>query len=273
MFKLFIDSFKKTNRSIILTIPLIAFILIAEIYYSGTKSLELNLGQTLLSIATIIIVLSAFMACWFYMAKKVLKYSDKIFVFEEDRGSAFREVLLSFPKGFGKFFLPFLGFILIYILFFYLLHISANFFISRNVGGINFGLFNIGLLLNPLELHSKLLNLSSGGDIAFSYWICSMGIGISIASFLTILWIPEIIYTKKDILTSLFNSIKKIIITLPKTFILYFSIQLIIIFSSILTVICMDNIYLYFLAILFYYYLFIYIIVLLYTYYEETFLK
>ena len=273
MFKIFLESFKRTNTSIILAIPLVIFILLAEIYYSSIKDLISDIPQMLLAIATIIFVLSAFMSSWFYMAKKTLKYSNKIFVFETDRGNAFKEILSSFHKGFGKLFLTFMGFILINIGIYYILHMLISFTIIKNVGIISFEGFNLQLLLNPLELHDKIINLSSGGELALSYWLCCMGICSSIISFITMLWIPEIVYSKNNVIASLFNSIKKIIISFPKSIMLYLYIQLLLLICAIISVICMNNIYLYFLAILFYYYLFIYIVVLLYTYYEQTFLK
>ena len=273
MFKLLAESFKRTNRNIMLAVPLVLFVLLAEIYFRFAKNVISDIPQLLITIMTVIVFVSGFMASWFYITKKALALSGKIFVFEKDRWEAKKELLLSLLNGIGKLFLPFLGYTCIMIGIYYILHLIVSFIIINHLGTIHYEWLSLNLLLNPLELHNQIINLSKGQELPLSLWMCMMGIGTFIVSFITMLWIPEIVYSKKNVLFSLFNSIVKLIITLPRSIILFILIQIILLLCAGLSVVCMDNIYLYFLAILTYYYLFIYIIILLYTYYEQTFLK
>ena len=255
-----------------LAVPLVLFVLLAELYFNYVKNIISDLPQILITIATVIVFVSGFMASWFYITKKALALSGKIFVFEKDRWEAKKELLLAILNGIGKLFLPFLGYTCIMIGLFYVLHITVSFIIINHMGEIHYEWLNFNLLLNPIELHNQIIYLSKGQELPLSLWMCMMGIGTTLVSFVTMLWIPEIVYSKKNVLVSLFNSIAKLVITLPKSIILFIFIQIILLLCAALSIICMINIYLYFLAILTYYYLFIYIIVLIYTYYEQTFL-
>ena len=273
MFKLLKESFKRTNKSIILAVPLVIFVLLAELYFSYAKNVISDIAQMLIAIATVIVFISGFMASWFYITKKTLALTDRIFVFENDRGKANTELLLSLLNGIGKLFLPFLGYTCIMVGIYYIMHIAVSVIIIKHLGSINYEWLSFGILLNPLELHDEIINLSKGQELPLSYWMVLMGIGSTIISFVTMLWIPEIVYSKKNVLLCLFNCISKLIITLPKSLLLFIFIEVLLFICALISVICMDNIYLYFLAILLFYYLFIYIVVLLYTYYEWSFLK
>ena len=131
MLKLFWNNFKKTNDCIILATPLILFLSALSWYYSYARDSIDNIPKLILAIATMLIMISGCLSAWVYMAKKTIRMSNKIFVFEKDRAKAFGELILSLPIGIGRLFLPMLGVILIIIVAYSILILADTYVISK----------------------------------------------------------------------------------------------------------------------------------------------
>ncbi len=274
MLKLFWNNFKKTNDCIILATPLILFLSALSWYYSYAKDAIDNIPKLILAIATMLIMISGCLAAWVYMAKKTIRMSDKIFVFEKDRAKAFGDLIMSLPRGIGRLFLPMLGVIFISVIIYSIFIYGITFLVSKYIGTIDLSLLSTDkLALSSQELLNEINALPRSQIIAINCWYLIFALGTMLLSFLGILWIPEIVYAEKNPFKALYNSIKKIIITFPKTLFLFIYINILSLVISILNTLLMINPIAYFLVLIIYYYFIVYIVVLLFRYYEQTFIK
>ncbi len=274
MLKLFWNNFKKTNDCIILATPLILFLSALSWYYSYAKDAIDNIPKLILAIATMLIMISGCLSAWVYMAKKTIRMSDKIFVFEKDRAKAFGDLIMSLPRGIGRLFLPMLGVIFISVIIYSIFIYGITFLVSKYIGTIDLSLLSTDkLALSSQELLNEINALPRSQIIAINCWYLIFALGTMLFSFLGILWIPEIVYAEKNPFKALYNSIKKIIITFPKTLFLFMYINILSLVISILNTLLMINPIAYFLVLIIYYYFIVYIVVLLFRYYEQTFIK
>lgn len=274
MLKLFWNNFKKTNDCIILATPLILFLSALSWYYSYARDSIDNIPKLILAIATMLIMISGCLSAWVYMAKKTIRMSNKVYIFEKDRAKAFGELILSLPRGIGRLFLPMLGVISITLVAFSILILADTLLISKYIGTIDLSLLTTEkLALSSQELLNEINALPRQEILAINFWYLIFAIGTMIFSFFGILWIPEIVYAEKNPFKALYNSMKKIIITFPKTLGLFVYINILSIGISILNTLLMVNPISYFLVLIIYYYFLVYIVVLLFRYYEQTFIK
>lgn len=248
MLKLIVKNFKLAFDNIILTAPLIIFISIISAYINFATSFENTFIKALFTIITLITLVGAFSCIWFYLVKKFLKLSDKEFVYDKDRVNALKEILKAIPKGFSKYFLPFIGITSAAMLLFL---ISYNFF-DANTPSYIFQKFVTADNINPFR------------GITF--------ITVSITAFWGLLWIPEVLYSELNPFKALVYSIKKIIMTFPSSILLYLYIYILFILLHFAVMILTENPFLYFIVLLLYYYFAIYVTTLLFKYYEQKFL-
>ena len=274
MLQLFKNSFKTTNDCIILATPLIIFLSILSWYYKYAVVAIDTTPKLILAIITIFVMLSGFMAAWLYMAKKTISLSWKIFVFDKDRAKALWALVLSLPKGIGRLFLPSIGVISIYILIYTLIFSGIGYIVGKFIGTIDFSELDYqSIFLFGQEFANEISELSQNELLVLQCWyILALG-SIAVVSFITMLWIPEIVYTEKVSFEALYYSIIKIFTHLKNSIILYLYIAFLVVLISILNTFLMFNPILYFIVLLLFYYFLVYIVVLLFSYYEQTFIK
>lgn len=272
MFKLLKDSFRIANDCIILVAPLIIFVSLSMCYMSyATNSVD-DAGKLIFAGFTIFIMTSGFLAAWLYMAKKTVKLSKRIFLFDSDRNKALKDLLLTLPKGIGKLLLPMMGVISLYSLIYIILFSIIGFFTTKITGGIDFDSLDLStILITTKELFVLIKDFVQNNLVALKYWITFSILAITIVSFLTMLWIPEIIYNEKNSFKALFNAIKKIFSNFWKCLLLFCYITCIIVLVSVLNTILLFNPFFYFIVLTLLYYFIVYIIVLLFSYYEQTY--
>lgn len=274
MLQLFKNSFKTTNDCIILATPLIIFLSILSWYYKYAVVAIDTTPKLLLAIITIFVMLSGFMAAWLYMAKKTISLSRKIFVFDKDRAKALWTLVLSLPKGIGRLFLPSIGVISIYILIYTLIFSGIGYIVGKFIGTIDFSELDYqSIFLFGQEFANEISELSQNELLVLQCWYILALVSIAVVSFITMLWIPEIVYTEKVSFEALYYSIIKIFTHLKNSIILYLYIVFLVVLISILNTFLMFNPILYFIVLLLFYYFLVYIVVLLFSYYEQTFIK
>lgn len=275
MLKLFKNNFKTTNDCIILATPLIIFLSILGWYFNYALETANNIPKLILAGTTLLVMGCGFLSAWMYMTKKTLQLANKVFIFDKDRAKAFGELIMSLPRGIGKLFLPFVGVTVILILLYTLTITGATFIITKFVGTIDIAnmFATKNLLVSSQELFNELLELPQNEIIVINCWYLLVSSIIAIISFLTMFLIPEIVYSEKNPFKAILQSLKKIVITFPKSLLLFLYIYFLLITSAILNTILMFNPILYFFVLVILYYLIIYIVVLLFTYYEQTFIK
>ena len=274
MFKLFKDSFKVTNDCIILATPLIIFLSILGWYFTYTFNAVNTIPKLILAIITSFIIVSGLLSAWLYMAKKTLALSKKVILFDKDRAKELWELVLSLPRGVGKLFMLVLGAVIIYIALFASGISLITFLIDNYIGAINFDIINIdSLFISSKELIEEINQLTDTELIAINCWYALVMIFSTIISLLTILWVPELVYTEKNPIKALYNSVIKLFTTFPKSLLLFVYIAFLTITISVLNTLLMIYPLAYFLVLILYYYFLVYIIVLLFSYYEQSFIK
>lgn len=273
MFQLFINSFKSTNDCIILATPLIIFLSILGWYVDYASGSIDTIPKGLLAGLTILVMLSGFVAAWLYMAKKALALSKKIIVLDTDRAKALLGLVMSLPKGIGRLFLPIMGMIISYVFIYCILAAIVSFLVSKFIGTIDLSSIDLNSLqISSKELFEEISQLSRREIAIINIWYILMTTNSTIISFLTMLWVPEIVYNEKNPYKALYYSIIKIFKNLKSSLLLFLYIAVLIIVISVLNTLLMVNPFLYFFVLILYYYFLVYIVVLLFTYYEQTFL-
>lgn len=274
MLKLFKSAFKTTNDCIILAAPLIIFLSILSWYYEYATDSINTTSKLILACITMFVMVCGFVAAWFYMAKKTIALSKKVFVFDKDRAKALAKLAMSLPNGIGRLFLPIIGVISTYILIFSLIFSGIGYVISNYVGDISFDFVDMQMLmLSTEELVNEIKSLSDNELLAMDCWYILGSFAITLVSFLTMYWIPEIVYNEKNSFKALYNAIINLFKTIKPSIILFIYSYFLIVFITILNTLLMFNPFLYFFVLMLYYYFLVYIVVLLFTYYEQHFIN
>ncbi len=272
MLRLFKNCFNITNGCLIVAVPLIVFLSIFGWYYTFAAAYINDISKFIFAAITAVVLVCGCMSGWFYMLKKAMYMSTKIIVFDRDRVKALRELFMSLLNGIGKLFLPMIGVVLIYfILYFGLLSVVCT-IISKYVASVDFQIYNLAsVFMSSQELINQMNELSNEELLVIDAWYLGLIFVTTVVSFLTLLWIPEIVYGEKNPYKALFISIAKVFKTFKHSFCLFIYISFLIVLISILNTLLMFNPFLYFIVLSLYYYFMIYIVVLLFTYYEQEF--
>lgn len=272
MLNLFRISFKKTNECLILVVPMVIFLSVLSWYFNFARFSVDEINKLIFAVITLYVMFCGFLSSWLYLVKKVLDYSQKVFLFDKERIKNLQNLVLSLSKGVGRLFVPMMSATALYLLIYSIIFYVANFFTTKYVGAIDFSEFNWKLLALSGSEFLKIINSLEPNEIkVLETWYLIMKISMLFISFISILWIPEIVYSKKNAFVSLKNSICKVFLSFGKTIFLYFYIVLIILLLAALNSIFFNSPFWAFLAILLTYYFFVYIVVLLFTYYEQNF--
>ena len=274
MLKLFKDTFKTTNDCIILAAPLILFLSILGWYYSYATDSINTVPEFILACITMLVMFSGFTAAWLYMAKKTIALSKKVFVFDKDRAKALAKLIMTLPNGIGRLFLPILGAISTYILIYLLFFTSIGLLINNVVGTIDFSSIDYRtLFVSTGELFEEIKLFSQEELKIINYWYILLSTCGTIITFLTMLWIPEIVYAEKNSYKALAYSLKKLFKSFKTSLLLFICIYFLLLAITILSILLMFNPFLYFFVLMIYYYFLVYIVVLLFTYYENKFIN
>lgn len=273
MLKLFKESFHITNDCIIVATPLILFLSLFGWYVSYAVESANTVSKIIFAVITALVLFCGCLSGWLYMVKKTISLSKKIVVFDKDRAKAFGSLLLSLPKGVGRLFLPILGIILVYFCIYSFLLSGAGFVIAKYVGTIDFSelLNSSSFFVTSQELIDEINALSNNELLIINLWNFAIIFITAFISFVTLLWIPEVVYGEKNPYKALWIAVKNVFKSFKQTFILFIYIATLVILISILNTLLMFNPFLYFIVLILYYYFLIYIVVLLFTYYEREF--
>jgi len=274
MLKIFKESFKITNDCIILVTPLIIFLSILSWYINFAFNSIDDIKKLLFAICTLFVMFCGLFASWLYMAKKTIALSKKVYIFDKDRAKDFLKLIITMPKGIGRLFIPIIGTVAIYILIYFGLYCILNYFISKYVGYIDLSKLDIDTLtLSSKELITAIDNLEINEMKIVAVWYLVSMIVINIVNFITMLWIPEIVYKNKNSIKALFSSIAKVFKNFKNVFILYLFIFCITKILSIINTVLLFFPIMYFFVLIITYYFIVYLVVLLFTYYERNFTK
>ena len=162
----FREALKITNNSIILTIPLIIFVKLLDLYSMYSKYHLDTTPKFLIASITILFMFCVFFAGWLYMVKDAVILSKKVFVLDKDRAKATLNLFKSMLDGIGKFFLSFVGAFLFYM---FVIQVIAVQFVCL------IGVRIIGAL--PQESMQNIHELTLAA--ASSAWVFSISVSLS----------------------------------------------------------------------------------------------
>ena len=278
MKELFKDAAKITNYNLILTIPMIIFVKILDLYSLYSKYTVDSIPKFILATITMLFMFGVFCSGWFYMVERAIELSKKVFVLDEDRAKATLNLFKSIPQGVGKFFLSFVG---VYIIF-ALIQIFATPLVYL------FGTKIIGVLddASMISLQQTIMDpaittnqgmavfidkLTPEQLIFFGKWSLLLMIVTSIVMYLLMLWIPEIIYKTPNPLVALWNSLVNLFKDFFTSFRLFISLWLMGFALLFINTFAVINPVAYIIMNLALFYFSVYFVVLIFLYYDRKF--
>lgn len=278
MKELFKDAAKITNCNLILTIPMIIFVKILDLYSLYSKYTVDSIPKFILATITMLFMFGVFCSGWFYMVERAIELSKKVFVLDEDRAKATLNLFKSIPQGVGKFFLSFVG---VYIIF-ALIQIFATPLVYL------FGTKIIGVLddASMISLQQTIMDpaittnqgmavfidkLTPEQLIFFGKWSLLLMIVTSIVMYLLMLWIPEIIYKTPNPLVALWNSLVNLFKDFFTSFRLFISLWLMGFALLFINTFAVINPVAYIIMNLALFYFSVYLVVLIFLYYDRKF--
>ena len=272
MLKLFKNAFRLTNEGIILTIPLILFIWVITLYLTYAKSVVDTPPEAASALITLLCMVGAFCAGWFYMVKESIALSQKEFIMDDDRAKAILNLIRKIPAGIGKYFLSFVGMSLVSLLIFALFAGGIYKIGMHFIGSIDFTAAQIrSAMASPQDMKVFLDSLSIDQLYKLGNWNLLFMAATTIMSFLTMLWVPEIIYKTGNPLLALFKSIKKLFVKFGKSIGLFLYLTLLNFVISFANTFSVLHPILYMLMMIAYFYFLVYVVVLIFSYYDKEF--
>lgn len=274
MIKYFTKAFKITNDNIILTTPLVLFLLLTSIYFEVAQHAPANIFSLILLVVTILFMFSAFFAGWFYMVKKAVDLDKKEFIIDEDRAKASFDLIKEFPVGVGEFFLSAIGGIILYSLLLIGLSIIAYLIGVHFVGKINLSPTELKMILNSLESKALIASLSTEKLAKLQIWYTIFAATVTIHHFITMFLGAEVVSGNKNPLGAFF---KALIFTVKN----FFGVILLFIYTNVVGILvslaingmmflkAVPSIILVLGSMLLYFYFIVYVIVLVFLYYDS----
>ena len=279
MRKLFKDAAKITNYNLILTIPLIIFIKILDLYSLYSKYTVDSVLKFVLASITVLFMFGVFCAGWFYMVEGAINLSKKVFVLDEDRAKATLNLFKTIPDGVGKFFLSFVG---VYVIFFFIQVIATPlvYFLGANIIGSLDDASMMSLQKTVMDpavsanqgMASFIDKLTPEQIIFFGKWSLLFMVVTSIIMYLLMLWIPEIIYNTNNPLVALWRSVVKLFKDFFTSFRLYISLWLMGFALLFINTFAVINPVAYIIMSIALFYFSVYFVVLIFLYYDRTFM-
>ena len=274
MLKYLKNALKITNENVIVAVPLLIFYILINLYLGYTKYMADTPLEALIAMLTITFMVAVFLAGWFYMIKKAVDLSKKIFVLDDEAARAHLALIKEFPAGVGKFFLSFIGFFLIFIILVIMLS-TFIFTVGINfIGKIDFFVEQIANLTSSTQgLLNFVETMPIEQYILLAKWNFLLMGASFVFSYLLMFWIPEIIYTGKNPLVALFTGIGKLFRKPLKSLYMFIVLTVInFILSFIMTFTLLFPI-LYFIMATVYLYYIIYVLMLIFSYYDGEFVR
>ncbi len=278
MRELFKDAIKITNYNIILTIPLIIFIKLLDLYSLYSRNNVDSTLKFLIASITVLFMFGVFCSGWFLMIKGAISLSKKVFVLDDDRAKAALNLFKVFPEGVGKYFLSFVG---VYFIFLLIQTIATPLVYILGVNIIG------GLDAESMQHLQKLTmdsTMSSGDGMAafidalsidqivfFGKWSLLFTAVTSVIMYLLMLWIPEIIYFTINPLLALWRSLVKLFkdfFTTVRLFLILWFTGFILLFINTFAVI---NPFAYILMSIVLFYFSVYFVVLIFLYFDRKY--
>ena len=270
MIKYFQRAFKITNDNIILTTPLVLFLFLLSIYVGVAQSAPINLTSSILLLVTILSMVSAFLAGWFYMVKKAIELDGQEFLVDQEKAKASFGLIKEIPTGVGEYFFSFVGFCILYVVL-----ILVILFAAYKVGMHYIG--NIGItasamresLASSAAMKALVISMSKEQLIKLNSWNILFLVVTSVYSFFTMFWPAQILSKTKNSFVALIKSVGAIFKRPLSAIVLFLYVSFVSFIVSFINAFATINPILYFVSMLLYFYFLVYVVVLVFLYYDK----
>lgn len=264
MIKCLKQSFKITNKYIILATPLILFSLLSSLYI--LFSMNGNILGLLFAILLFFLMLVAFLSGWFFMVKNAV--SDT----EPDEPNV---LIKDFPSGVGEYFLPTSGLVIIAFIFSSLLFTGFYFIGMKFIGELGFSVESFSKALeSQVALKTFLTSLTPEQLFRINAWNLLLFAATSIVYFVLMFYSPVLFYKTKNPLKAFFVSIKDLFSRhFFNNLFMYLMIFVSYFILSVFTTIFGHNIVLHFVFTLLNFYYLVLVAVFVFNYYHNNFIK
>lgn len=217
----FIDAFKYTNNNMLLLSLLISAVFIVSMYVMVSTLRGINPLWTMI---IVILLMAAIASGVFYSVKKgISKDVDEI-------SHDIKTIFPTFYTGIGKYYLSFLGMFFLFFVFATAI-IMGTFLLANSLIcdvselGIDPNAFFQIIATDNNAINTFLTSLSPQQQAYFRAWNRLFFFSTHLFTFLLILWIPEQVYTKKNLFVTLFNSVKKVVKDIPNLLCIFLTIS------------------------------------------------
>lgn len=278
MRELFRDAIKITNYNIILTIPLIIFVKVLDLYSLYSRYNVDSTPKFLLASLTVLFMFGVFCAGWFYMVQGAISLSKKVFVLDEDRARATLNLFKLIPEGVGKYFLSFVG---VYVIFFFI-QVLATPIVSligvNIIGGLDqTAISNLQTMASESAINTAqgmaefIEKLTPEQIIFFGKWSLLFMVVTSMIMYFLMLWIPEIIYNTTNPFLALWKSLIKNFKNFFTSIRLFLSLWFMGFALLFINTFAVINPFAYILMSIILFYFTVYMVVLIFLYYDKKF--
>ena len=271
MIKLFKDAFKTANDCVILAIPFVLFMWLLFFYFAFSSTVVTNLPELILAFVTVLFMSGAFLSGWLYTISKGIEVSHGVYVLDKDRSQAIMNLFKLIPRGIGKYFLSFIGMLLIFMIGVYVLYLLVDWVGINLIGDIYTPEQITNALSSTEDMKAFVDSLSLEQLWKLNLWNILIMVATTLFSFCIMLWAPEIIYSTVNPLKALFRGAKKAFLTFKKSSILFIYLTILNIGTSYLSTFSLRHPMLYLLIMVILFYYIIYVVVLVFSYYVSEF--
>lgn len=269
MIKYFSKAFKITNDNLILTTPLLLFIILFVFYLGVTRVIPENPFYFILITITSLFMLSAFFAGWFFMVKKAIELDKKEIEQDETKAKMSFELLKEVPVGIGEYFLSFVGGLILYGLLILILMILTYKVGLHFIGKLNISPVDLKMALtSSTQVKAFVSKLPVEELIKLNEWNLLIMLSMTTFSFMTMFWATEIVNRTKNAFSAFFKSLSFLFKNFLSVIILFVYISVINFLISLLSSFANINPFLHFISTLIYFYFVVYIVVLIFLYYD-----
>ncbi len=267
MIKIFKEAFKISYNNIIIATPLLIFLLIINLYLVISKNAVSALPSTILFFTTLFLMISAFLAGWFYMVKTAV--DNHVYAPEKEKIYGSFDLIKEFPVGISEHIKSFLGFTVLYLIIADLGFIAVYHTGLKLIGGIgiSFAQF-VSATEAPVAMQALLQSFTKAQLLKINYWYLLVMSSIQLFTLLTLFWPIELMYSTKNPFVAFFKSISRILKN-PEVILLFIGINIINLILTLLNYAAIFNPITYFIVTMIYFYFIVYVFVLLFLYYDQ----
>lgn len=274
MIKYFSKAFKILNENIILTTPMLLFIILFIFYLGLGRIIPGNPLYGILIILTALFMLAAFFAGWLFMIKKAIDLDKQQFDSEESKAKMSFALIKDIPTGVGEYFLSFLGASILYgclIFVFMLLTYKVGLHV---IGKVHFDPVALKAALNSqVQMRAFVSTLSVDQLVKLNKWNLLIMLSMTTFSFVTMFWASEIVYRTKNAFWAFFKSLSFLFKNFLPSIILFVYISVLNFAISLFSSFASMNKILHFVSSIVYFYFVVYIVVLVFLYYDSELSK